>query len=114
MFLPIPFHPFSELSVHRLQEGENQNQLLGHLIFPIPSKQWRHSSEVLTDPQEFCLVGGFWPLTFQGQADTELLLFSFLKKPNPHFLRAKAKLASSPPLCMEVPCSKKSPYTAQH
>lgn len=21
MFLPIPFHPFSELSVHRLQEG---------------------------------------------------------------------------------------------
>lgn len=76
---------------------ENQKQLLGQLIFPIPSKQWRHSSEALTDPQESCLLGGFLPLTFQGQADTKLLLFSFLKKPNPRFLRAKAKLASSPP-----------------
>lgn len=57
-FFPYHFiHFLNSLSIVCKRE-ENQNQLLGHLIFPIPSKQWRHSSEAFIDPQEFRLDGG--------------------------------------------------------
>lgn len=106
MFFPIPFHPLSELSVHRLEEGRKTKPPIktSHVNSYIAVKG-EAALTVFIDPQGFffvCLVWGGFAINAQriGRQTTTVVLFP---QESLCFTRAKSKLGSS---SIEVTCYK--------
>ena len=70
MFFPIPFHPLSELSVHRLEEGgKTKPPIRTSCVTSYIAVKGDAALTVFTDPQDFLFGGLGWvflPLTLKG------------------------------------------------